>query len=262
MHHHLDAYTYTNRLKPLPPQQKLIFALTTLAIALISHPITQSLIFIWLTIWTVGYARIPARVYGQVLAVMMLFLLTSLPALVIEVLSVHQQSGVPSHSLGGITIGNWYVFISYAGLMQAMGIAMRSLACISCLLFILFTIPFAELLLILHQCRIPAILIELLLLMYRFIFLFLDILTQLQQAQRSRGGYRTRKRWMHSAGLLAGQLLVRSLHRYHQFSLGLATRGFNDNLHVYTKPSHRCSIRYTIESIIGCMGLLILDFRL
>jgi cobalt/nickel transport system permease protein len=97
--------------------------------------------------------------------------------------------------------------------------------------------------------------------MYRFIFLFLDVLTQLQLAQRARGGYRTRQRWMHSAGLLVSQLVVRSLQHYHHFSLALASRGFNGNFQVYSNPSYRYSKRYAIESLVGCVGLVILDFR-
>jgi len=194
MHHHLDAYAYTNRLRPLPPQQKLIFALVVLGIALVTHPVTQGLIFIWLSVWTIGYARIPARVYGSVLTVMLLFLLTSTPALVLEIVPVNQRTLTQANSLGGLVVGNWYCFISQSGFRQAMEVGMRSLACIACLLFMLFTIPFAELLSILRQCRVPVVLIDLLLLMYRFIFLFLDVLTQLQLAQRARGGYRTRQR--------------------------------------------------------------------
>jgi cobalt/nickel transport system permease protein len=261
MHHHLDAYAYTNRLRPLPPQQKLIFALVVLGIALMAHPATQGLIFIWLSVWIVGYARIPVRVYGSVLVVMLLFLLTSIPALVLEIVPVHQRAMIQTNSLGGLVVGNWYCFISQPGFIQAMEVAVRSLACTACLLSILFTIPFAELLSILRQCRIPTVLIDLLLLMYRFIFLFLDVLTQLQLAQRARGGYRTHQRWMHSAGLLVSQLMVRSLQHYHRSSLALASRGFNGNFQVYSNPSYRYSKRYAIESLVGCVGLVILDFR-
>jgi cobalt/nickel transport system permease protein len=166
-----------------------------------------------------------------------------------------------TNSFGGLVVGNWCGFISQSGLVQAIEVGMRSLACTSCLLFILFTIPFAELLSILRQCRIPVVLIDLLLLMYRFIFLFLDVLAQLQLAQRARGGYRTRQRWMHSAGLLVSQLVVRSLQHYHHFSLALASRGFNGNFQVYSNSSYRYSKRYAIESLVGCVGLVILDFR-
>jgi cobalt/nickel transport system permease protein len=137
---------------------------------------------------------------------------------------------------------------------------MRSLACTSCLLFLLFTIPFTDLLQVLRQWRVPILLTELLLLMYRFIFLFLDVVTELQLAQRARGGYRTRQRWMYSVGLLVSQLLVRSLQHYHRFSLALASRGFNGNFQVYSNVSHHYSKRYAIESLIGCTSLVILNF--
>lgn len=85
---------------------------------------------------------------------------------------------------------------------------------------------------------------------------------QLQLAQRARSGYRTRQRWMYSAALSGSQLIVRSLQRYQQFSLGLAARGFNGDFHVYSNLSDRYSKRYAIESLIGCAGLVILDLRL
>ena len=261
MHHHLDAYAYTNHLKQLPPLQKLLFALTTLAIALLAHPLTQAAIFVWLNLWTIGYARIPIKAYGRVLAVVSIFLLTSLPALLINAIALDEITAIQANSLGGLEIGNWYLFVSYSGLMQAMEIVVRSLACFSCLLFILFTIPFAELLSILRQCRFPPVLLDLLLLMYRFVFLFLDVATQLQLAQQARGGYRTRQRWMQSVALLAGQLVVRSLQRYQQFSLGLTARGFNGQFQVYSTQSYRYSQRYAIESLLGCIGLVIFELK-
>jgi len=260
MHHHLDAYAYTNRLKWLPPQQKLIFALVLLGIALVSQPLTQSIIFVWMSGWIVGYARIPGRVYGSVLSVMLVFLVMSLPALLFEVVSVEQLLDVQGRSLYGILLfKTWYLFLSKASLGQVTAVVMRSLASTACLLFILFTIPFTELLRILRQCRIPAVLLDLLLLMYRFIFLFLDVLTQVQLAQQARGGYRTRQRWMVSAGLLAGQLVVRSLQRYQQFSLGLAARGFNGEFQVYASQTYCFSQRYALESLMGCIGLIWVD---
>lgn len=261
MHHHLDAYAYTNHLKQIPPLQKLLFALTTLAIALLAHPLTQAAIFVWLNLWTIGYARIPIKVYGRVLGVVSIFLLTSLPALLINAIALDEITAIQANSLGGLVIGNWYLFVSYSGLMQAMEIVVRSLACFSCLLFILFTIPFAELLSILRQCRFPPVLLDLLLLMYRFVFLFLDVATQLHLAQQARSGYCTRQRWMQSVALLAGQLVVRSLQRYQQFSLGLTARGFNGQFQVYCNQSYHYSRRYALESLLGCIGLVIFELK-
>jgi cobalt/nickel transport system permease protein len=83
MHHHLDVYTYSNHLRQISPQQKLWFVIAVILIALMTHPITQLLIVVWLGVWTIGYARIPAKVYLNVLMVAGLFLLTSIPALML-----------------------------------------------------------------------------------------------------------------------------------------------------------------------------------
>lgn len=261
MHHHLDAYAYTQRLH-IPPPQKLIFALTVLLIALLSEPPVQVLITIWLSVWTIGYAGIPIRVYGRVLAVVLLFLWTSLPALILEVAPVSQIAASQSDVFAGLTLGHWSIFVSRMGLITAATVAIRSLACVSCLLLIVFTIPFTELLSVLRRWHIPVILLDLLLLMHRFIFLFLDVAVQLQLAQRARGGYSNRQRWMQSIGLLVGQLVVRSLQRYQQFSLGLAARGFNGNLQFHSTCSYTYSRRYILESLLGCLLLLFLNTQL
>ncbi len=261
MHHHLDLYTYTNRLRLVSPQQKLLFAIATLLIAMITHPTTQLLISLWLGVWTIGYARIPGKIYLRVLTIAGIFLLTSMPALILEIVSVEQITSVQIDQISGIELGKWYIFLSRNGLTQALQIGMRSLACTSCLLFVLFTIPFTDLLQVLRQWRIPSILTELLMLMYRFVFLFLDVVTELQLAQTARGGYRTRQRWMYSVGLLGSQLLVRSLQHYQQLSLALAARGFNGEFRVQSNNSYHYSRRYAMESLLGCTGLIILDLR-
>lgn len=261
MHHHLDAYTYTNRLRKISPHQKLGFAIVLLGIALTSHPISQIVLALWLGVWIVGYARIPLKVYLTLLMVTGFFWLTSLPALMLSVTSLDSIAAISADLILGYPVGDWFLFVSRRGLEQATQIGARSFACTSCLLFILLTIPFTDLLQVLRQWRFPILLTELLLLMYRFVFLFLDIVSDLQLAQKARGGYRTRQRWMYSVSLLGSQLLVRSLQHYRQFSLALATRGFQGEFRVFSHQSYCYSVRYGLESIVGCVGLVMLNFR-
>jgi len=261
MHHHLDVYSYTNRLRSVSPQQKLVFAIALLGMALITQPFTQLVITGWVAVWILIYARIPVKVYLTLVMVAALFWLTSLPALSLAGVTVEKIGTIQPESLGGIVVGNWYVFISRSGLMQAVQIGLRSLASTSCLLFILLTIPFTDLLQVLRQWRVPTVLTELLMMMYRFVFLLLDVATELQLAQRARGGYRTRRRWLYSVGLLASQLLARSLQQYQQFSLAIASRGFNGAFYVYSDCSYRYSKRYALESLLGILGLVILNFH-
>jgi len=70
----IDTLAYTNQLREIPPEQKLIFAIATLIISLFTHPLIQILIAIWMGVWTVIYAKIPAGIYLKLLIVASFFL--------------------------------------------------------------------------------------------------------------------------------------------------------------------------------------------
>lgn len=256
----IDTLAYTNRLRRLPPEHKLIFAFTTLAISLASHSLVQILIIIWLSIWTVIYARIPAGFYFRLLMFTIIFCLTSLPALMVNIVGTADLQSVKLDSWYGLTCGHFYIYISHSGTIQAWGILTRALASVSCLYFLMLTVPFTEILRTLRYLKFPVLLTDLLLLMYRFIFILLNTANELWTAQNSRGGYRTVAIGMKSLGILIGQLLQRTLQRYSQFSLGLEARGFVSEFRVWHQSRYRPQLRYTIEAIFGCVVLIGLDF--
>ncbi|TAF08036.1 MAG: cobalt ECF transporter T component CbiQ [Nostocales cyanobacterium] len=255
----LDTLAYTNQLRRLPPEHKLIFAFMTLAISLSTHPPVQILMAIWMSIWTVVYARIPAGVYLRLLLFTIVFCLTSLPALMINGVSIADLQTVQLDSWYGLNFGQFYIYISRSGSIQAWVIFTRSLASVSCLYFLMLTVPFAEILQTLRYLKFPVLLTDLLLLMYRFIFILLKTASELWTAQNSRGGYSNWHTSMKSLALLIGQLLQRTLQKYSQFSLGLKARGFAGEFRVWHPRRYRPSQRYTVEAICGCVLLIGLE---
>ncbi len=229
----IDTLAYPNRLRRLPPEHKLIFAFTTLAISLATHPLVQILITLWMSTWTVIYARIPAGVYFQLLMFTIVFCLISLPALMVNEVGIPDLQSVKLDSWYGLTLGHFYIYISHSGSIQAWRILTRALASVSCLYFLMLTVPFTEILRTLRYLRFLVLLTDLLLLMYRFIFILLNTTSELWTAQNSRGGYRTVAISMKSLAILIGQLLQRTLQRYNQFSLGLEARGFVSEFRVW-----------------------------
>lgn len=264
MSHQIDSLAYTNRLRWLPANHKLSFAIALLLLSLLSHPIVQLLIGLWLAVWIVVYAEIPGKIYLQLLLLPLGFWLTSLPAVVIGGVGLDQSPAIQwdiwQH--WGVRINNFYLYVSQTGLHQVGLLFTRVVASTSCLYFILLTTPFTEVLQVLRRFRCPTLLIELLLLMYRFIFSLLSIADELWVAQNARSGYRTWRRGMHSLGILVGQLLQRTLENYHQVSLSLAARGFNGELHVWHSCTYKPSRRYTSEAAIGYTVLILLNLIL
>lgn len=256
MHHHLEVYAYRNGLRHVLPEQKLIFALALLVFTLFAHPLSQGLLWLWLSVWVVGYARIPWRVYAAVLRTIALFWLLSLPGLLIQVTPA-SLGETPEPLFGRLTVGEWSVLVPQAQVIQALEVGLRTLVASSCLVFVLFTTPFPALLGVLERWSVPAFVLDILMLMYRYIFILLDTAVGLQLAQRARGGYQRRSRWLLSLSLLLAQLLRQSLQRYHQVHLALVSRGFTGEFRVWRGQQGTYSWRYAVEAGLGG-GLLLL----
>jgi cobalt/nickel transport system permease protein len=248
----LDTLAYSNALRGLPPIQKLGFAITLLIMAMFVHPPVHLAIFMWLAVWVVGYAKVPGRFYLAMLLGVMSFLITSLPAIALNFAPI-----APIDSLWSWSLWGGQIYLSASGLQQALGILSRSLASTAALFFIVLTVPFAELAVVLEHIRLPTILTELLLLCYRFIFLLAEVAQSISIAQQSRGGYRTRRLALSSVSLLIRQLIQRTAVRYQQISLGIKARGFNQEFRFWQSTPYKYSWRYGLESIGGCVLLVI-----
>jgi cobalt/nickel transport system permease protein len=250
----IDTLVYSNRLRHLPPSQKLWFALIVLLLALVTHYPIQIAISIWMSVWIMVYAGIPPKIYMSMTLGMVTFLVTSLPTLAIEYVGTITPD-VQSDSLWQIELWNGYIYLSHQGLLQGINVMIRSLASTSALFFIVLTIPVIDLAIVCKKIGFPPILIELFLLAYRFIFVVADTAQKTITAQTARGGYRTRKLMMNSLSLLIRQLIRRTANRYQQLTLGVKARGFQQEFRFWQPQSYQYSRRYARESIVGCILL-------
>jgi cobalt/nickel transport system permease protein len=252
MNTQLDALAYGNRLRDLPPVQKLCFALVMLIVTMLVHWPVHIAIGLWMMLWTVWYARIPMKFYSGLLLGVMSFLIVSLPAIIVN----FTNGNLPLDVVVSWPLWGGRLYIGNEGVRQAIGIFLRSLASTTALFFIILTVPFAELAAVLEQTKIPVILTEILLLCYRFIFLLAEVAQRISISQQSRGGYCTRRLAMNSVSLLIRQLIQRTAMRYQQVALGIKARGFNQEFRFWQSAPYQFSWRYCLEAIGGCLVLI------
>ncbi|EAW36110.1 cobalt ECF transporter T component CbiQ [Lyngbya sp. PCC 8106] len=257
MHHEIDSLAYTNRLRYLPPEHKILFGMTLFCLSWAAPSLIQLLITVWITIWIIIYAQIPASVYLKLLAIPLGFWLTSVPALVLAGVGLSDMQLVQSDIFWGVTLGNLFIYISQQGLQQITVLFTRSLVLTACMYFILLTVPFVEIVRILKNIGCPSLITELLTLMYRFIFLLTETASELLTAQQARIGYCNWKTGIRSIGIVVSQMLRRTLENYRQISLGLTSRGFTGELKVWYIRRYKPDFRYIIEAIFGCTLLFV-----
>lgn len=261
----IDAFSYSNKLRSVSPLWKCGFAVFLFLLSYISHPAVQLLTVSWMGVWTVGYARIPVRFYVGLFGASCLFYAVSLPALVIEAVSAADGTGVgfaDARAAVLFSLFDWTVYISQNGLLTAVHLFCRIAACFSCLAFIMLTTPMSELFQVMKLIRIPSLVLEIMLIMYRFLFLLETTAHDIYTAQKSRGGHVGFRSKLNDTAVLIVRLFTKTMERYKLVSNGLIARGFTDEILMAPYKANSVPLRYKGECFIGIFLLIIFEMWL
>jgi len=96
--------------------------------------------------------------------------------------------------------------------------------------FILST-PVIDMMVVLRKLKVPAVLIDIMVLVYRNIFIFSDTAQSIYTSQKSRLGYRNLRTSLRSTGLLAGCMFVLAGVRAEHLYRSMESRCYNGNIH-------------------------------
>ena len=95
--------------------------------------------------------------------------------------------------------------------------------------------PLPELLAVLRQAHAPALLLDLAVLIYRYIFLMLDTAARMRVAAASRLGYEGAGRSLRTTGLVYANLLGRSFARARACQQAMESRGWEGQIRFLTR---------------------------
>ncbi|GEL20542.1 cobalt ECF transporter T component CbiQ [Pseudonocardia asaccharolytica] len=211
----LDAAAYTNRWRPRHPGEKAFLSLGLLVCAVALPP------------WP------GALLVGAVAAALLLGPAGVRPGQAWRVLSV---------PLGFVTVGSLPLLVAVggtpwirfepAGLPLALELAARATAALLSLLLFAATTPLSDTLPRLARLGVPAAVTEVATLIYRMLFLLLDSVHAVREAQASRLGFRTWSTSYRSLSAQGGAIFVRAFDRARRLEDGLALRGYSGSLRV------------------------------
>lgn len=232
--HIIDRYAYASRIRRVDPAQKAGLALLVIVLCLLlNRPAVGVMAVIWMWGLLVFWAGVPGRVFARVLFVEGLFL-------VLAVVGVALSFSLtpPSSSFQTIQVGPLWVGTTPASLSLAALLVSRALGCAAAMNFLALTTPLVDLVELLRRWRVPMLLIDLVSLIYRFIFVLLASMQRMQTAQQSRLGYSTFWNGMKSAGLLGSRLFVDAYQRSQRMQIALESRCYNGDLRVLPITYH------------------------
>lgn len=222
----IDYIAHNNELRNMNSAVKCIVALFFLIFALvINSPIISIILTIIIGIVLLFIAKVPYKFFLKFISIPFGFAFINciFIALFFGTGTVLFDTGI------------FGIVIREDALSLAIYTFFRTLACFSALSFLSLTTPIAEILYILERVKIPKIFIQLSLLMYTTIFVFLEQVKIMTNAQKTRMGYNGYKNSFRSLGFLASNLFFKSLDKSEQLQHALDSRGYTGELPRY-KP--------------------------
>lgn len=192
-----------------------------------------------------AWARVPARLLWRTLVAPITFVALS-------ALSVALSVGTPAPD----AVWQWGWFsLAPGSLAKAGGLVVHGLAGCACLVLLAATTPMADLLAAARRARVPDACVEIASLMYRLVFVLLDSVRTIREAQANRLGYTSVARSYRSTASLVARVLVRSWERARRLEDGLAGRGYESAMPTLA-PTRVHSPAFVASSLALVAGVL------
>ena len=220
----MDYIAHHNALTETNPYLKLFLTIFLLILTLaLDNLYFDVFIFIVMSIVILAIAKINYKSYFKFLSIPMAFLVITC---IFLMLFFGKGEVIYETGIFGIVI-------TTDSLHYAVYTFMRVFGCLPCLGFLALTTPIAKILNCLRTLKVPKVMIEIALLMYNAIFIFLNEIDTMQKAQDTRLGYHSYWTSFKSLGALISTIFLRSLDKSETLQFALDSRGYTGELPIY-----------------------------
>lgn len=251
----IDRYAYSNRLYTAHPGEKMAFAMATMTVCIASNSVEPCLAAaVLMASAAILRAGIPWRFYFMLMTVPSSFLVIGVATVAVSL----SFSPPPERYLWGLQIGPVWAGVYAGDAKTAALLFFKSLGAVSSLYFLSLTTPVAEINWLLRRLKAPSLLVEIMNLVYRFIFVLAETAEKIYNSQSSRLGYKNMKSGYLSFSQLISNLFLKSYYRSGMLLNTMSARCFNGEIRVLD-PGFKVSPRNLAVIILAEIALVSLS---
>ncbi|WP_099468220.1 cobalt ECF transporter T component CbiQ [Konateibacter massiliensis] len=219
----MDNYAVRSGLAYVNPDLKLWAGVISLILCLFSRGFTSIVIAVAMIGVILYFGKVNAEEYWHLLLIPFTFILLSGIVLLVDLSKV--EMGIVS-----IPILHRYLVITWESLFTAVRISVKAMCSVTCLYMISLSTPMYEIIKVLRKCKLPEIMIELMFLIYRFIFVLLEAYSNMKTAADTRLGYINWRRSYQSFFGICTNLFVIAFQKASKNFDAMEARGYDGNL--------------------------------
>lgn len=243
---HLDDIPYQSPLRSLDPGFKLFFSVGTMLLMIVLNQLwISAAVFVLMVALTLFWGKCNVRRYLALLSIPLLFIIVGVLTIMID----------RSDELL-VSFGFWGLGISAGGYATAIAIFGKSLAAVVSLYFLIINTPINDIIEVLRKLHVPNFLLELMILIYRFITLMVENAEQILTAQKCRLGYVDYRTSFQSLALLMARLFSVSYERGQRVMIAQESRNYDGDL-VFYPIAYTEKNRYFVYTVLFWLLLIL-----
>ncbi len=224
-HHHvsIDYYAYISGIRDWNSDYKVAFSIAAVILVVGCDNLWASIMtLLFMLFLSVGKGKIHFHDYLRLLTVPLFFIIFSGIAIMINF-------GTPEESLWSVPLFSTGLYVTEGNLRLAVRTAVKALGAVSALYMLSLSTPVGEILSVLRRIHIPDIILELMHLIYRYIFILSEINQKQKDAARSRLGYGDYRTSMRTFGSELANLFILSMKKSGSYYDAMEARGYEGN---------------------------------
>ncbi len=220
----MDLYAVKSGLALVNPDFKFGVGLLSLILCLLSPMgITSILISITMIVIILHIGKVKPSDYLRLIQIPLSFILLSQIVLVFDLSKIRMGDM-------NIPFMGYYFIATKETFLRSFLVSIKALCSVTCLYMISLSTPMYEIIAVLRRCKVPEIMIELMYLIYRFIFVLLEAYQNMKQSAKSRLGYTNFIRSYYSFFGICMNLFVISFQKASKHFDAMEARGYNGRL--------------------------------
>ena len=225
----IDYYAYISAIRDWNPMFKVFFSLAVLILVIAVDSLYVSLfVLITMAFLTIVRGRIPVHQYISTLTIPIVFVLVG--SLTIALSFARQPLGQYN-----LHLGFFYIYTNDADLLRMFNLMAKAMAAVSALFMMTLSTPSGEIISVMRKVHMPKLFVELMNMIYRYIFVIMETNRKMHDSAESRLGYVDYRTSVKSFTGTASNLLVVSLKKANAYYDALVSRGYDGELRFLEK---------------------------
>ncbi|MGB8453681.1 MAG: cobalt ECF transporter T component CbiQ [Anaerocolumna sp.] len=249
----VDNSAQNARLNKVHPSLKFWTVLILIFLSIVSNsPVVGLILALLMLILSVIVGGMELQDYLSILSLPVSFLLVSGLALLFEYSL--QPAGIIS-----LPLFHGYLIVGRLARVRAALVMSRALGAISCLYLLSLSTPMSEVIGVLRRSHTPDIIVELMYLIYRYIFILLEMHRSMKDAAGSRLGFIDFPTSIYTTGKIYSNLLARSYRQANKNFDAMESRCYIGEIRFLEnkKSITKCHVTVAIGLIIFTFGITI-----